>query len=64
MNKFRGEETNWYGASITERQRMMQEHGAIGRRYAGQVTQIISGSIGFDDWEWARGSLCGQPAGV
>ena len=31
---------------------MMQEHGAIGRRYAGTVKQIITGSIGFDDWEW------------
>ena len=30
----------------------MGEHGAVGRRYAGQVKQIISGSIGFDDWEW------------
>jgi chlorite dismutase len=24
----------------------------IGRHYAGKVTQVISGSIGFDDWEW------------
>jgi peroxiredoxin len=24
----------------------------IGRRYAGEVRQIITGSIGFDDWEW------------
>ena len=35
-----------------ERQRQMQEHGEVGRRYAGTVKQIISGSIGFDDWEW------------
>jgi chlorite dismutase len=52
MNKLRGEEKNWYQASITDRQRMMRGHGIIGRKYAGQVTQIISGSIGFDDWEW------------
>jgi chlorite dismutase len=31
---------------------MMHEHGLIGRRYADQVKQIISGSIGMDDWEW------------
>ena len=31
---------------------MMLEHGKVGREYAGRVTQIISGSIGFDDWEW------------
>jgi len=61
MNKFRGEEKNWYGAPITERQRMMQEHGAIGRRYAGQVTQIISGSIGFDDWEWGVDLFADNP---
>src|SRR5207253_9131150 len=30
----------------------MNEHGLVGRRYAGEVKQIISGSIGFDDWEW------------
>ncbi|MEO6120126.1 MAG: chlorite dismutase family protein, partial [Terriglobales bacterium] len=35
-----------------ERQRQMHEHGLIGRRYAGAVKQIISGSIGLDDWEW------------
>ena len=32
--------------------RMMREHGMIGRHYAGKVTQVISGSIGYDDWEW------------
>ena len=52
MNKFRGEIKNWFGEPIRERQRMMREHGRIGRHYAGRVTQIISGSIGFDDWEW------------
>ena len=52
MNKFRGENKNWYSEPIRERQRMMREHGMIGRHYAGRVTQIISGSIGFDDWEW------------
>lgn len=52
MNKFRGEIKNWFGEPIRERQRMMREHGMIGRHYAGRVTQIISGSIGFDDWEW------------
>ena len=49
MDKKRGEEKNWYDAPFAERQRMMQDHGFIGRGYAGRVTQIISGSIGFDD---------------
>jgi len=52
MDRRRGETANWYRESMTERQRMMHEHGLVGRRYAGEVRQIISGSIGFDDWEW------------
>jgi chlorite dismutase len=52
MNKRRGEARNWYALPFEERGRMMREHGLVGRKYAGQVTQIISGSIGFDDWEW------------
>jgi peroxiredoxin len=52
MNKRRGEDKNWYFLPIQDRQRQMAEHGEIGRRYAGSVRQIISGSIGYDDWEW------------
>jgi len=52
MDRRRGESKNWYQESMTDRARMMVEHGAIGRRYAGDVRQIITGSIGFDDWEW------------
>jgi chlorite dismutase len=61
MNKFRGEHKNWYSEPITERQRMMREHGMIGRHYAGRVTQIISGSIGFDDWEWGVDLFADDP---
>jgi hydrogen peroxide-dependent heme synthase len=61
MNKFRGEHKNWYGEPIRERQRMMREHGMIGRHYAGRVTQIISGSIGFDDWEWGVDLFADDP---
>jgi chlorite dismutase len=61
MNKLRGETKNWYSAPIEERQKMMAEHGIIGRRYAGQVTQIISGSIGFDDWEWGVDLFADDP---
>ncbi|MCB0309478.1 MAG: heme-dependent peroxidase [Bdellovibrionales bacterium] len=52
MNKKRGENVNWYTVPMKKRQDMMREHGMIGRKYAGKVTQVISGSIGFDDWEW------------
>ena len=61
MNKFRGETKNWYSEPIHERQRMMGEHGMIGRHYAGRVTQIISGSIGFDDWEWGVDLFADDP---
>jgi len=61
MNKYRGESKNWYSESIAERQRMMREHGMIGRHYAGRVTQIISGSIGFDDWEWGVDLFADDP---
>ena len=52
MNKKRGESVNWYQVPMEERQHMMRDHGMVGRRYAGRVKQIITGSIGFDDWEW------------
>ena len=52
MNKRRGEAVNWYSESFERRASMMREHGTIGRQYAGRVTQVISGSIGYDDWEW------------
>jgi peroxiredoxin len=61
MNKHRGEAKNWYSEPISERQRMMRDHGMIGRHYAGRVTQIISGSIGFDDWEWGVDLFADDP---
>ncbi|HUV68053.1 MAG TPA: hydrogen peroxide-dependent heme synthase [Terracidiphilus sp.] len=52
MDRKRGEQINWYTVPFAERQRMMHLHGLIGRRYGDRVKQIISGSIGMDDWEW------------
>jgi len=52
MNKRRGEALNWYSEPFDRRASMMREHGMIGRHYTGRVTQVISGSIGYDDWEW------------
>jgi len=61
MNKRRGEQKNWYAVPVEERARMMRDHGVIGRHYAGAVTQIISGSIGFDDWEWGVDLFADDP---
>ena len=52
MNRLRGEDKNFYTQPIEARQLQMEQHGMVGRRYAGKVQQIITGSIGFDDWEW------------
>jgi chlorite dismutase len=61
MNKRRGEEKNWYAVPFEERAGMMREHGQIGRTYAGKVTQMISGSIGYDDWEWGVDLFADDP---
>src|SRR3954470_20732945 len=61
MNRLRGEEKNWYTLPIEERARQMNEHGLVGRRYAGTVKQIITGSIGFDDWEWGVDLFADEP---
>jgi hydrogen peroxide-dependent heme synthase len=61
MDRKRGEEKNWYTLPIEERHRQMEEHGMVGRRYAGKVQQIITGSIGFDDWEWGVDLFASEP---
>jgi chlorite dismutase len=61
MDRKRGEDKNWYMLPIEERQRQMEEHGMVGRRYAGKVQQIITGSIGFDDWEWGVDLFADDP---
>jgi chlorite dismutase len=61
MDRRRGESVNWYTEPMADRQRMMKEHGLVGRRYAGEVRQIITGSIGFDDWEWGVDLFADNP---
>ncbi|PWI57602.1 hydrogen peroxide-dependent heme synthase [Sulfoacidibacillus thermotolerans] len=52
MNKRRMGDENWYMLKMEQRVQLMRSHGMIGRKYAGKVTQIITGSMGLDDWEW------------
>jgi chlorite dismutase len=61
MDRKRGEDKNWYALPIEERARQMNDHGLVGRRYAGEVKQIITGSIGFDDWEWGVDLFADEP---
>jgi chlorite dismutase len=52
MSKKREGADNWYSLDAPERGELMRAHGRTGRRYAGQVSQIVTGSMGLDDWEW------------
>lgn len=61
MDKRRTDQNNWYMLSMEERRELMKEHGTIGKKYAGRVKQIITGAIGFDDWEWGVTLLSDEP---
>ena len=52
MSKRRDETNNWYALSYDERERLMRQHGALGREFKGRILQVITGSTGLDDWEW------------
>jgi chlorite dismutase len=52
MSKRRDEVNNWYALPYEERERLMRQHGAIGREFKGRILQVITGSTGLDDWEW------------
>jgi chlorite dismutase len=53
MSKRRGEHDNWYTMPLDERRALMRSHGKLGRKYHNDVTQVIAGSTGLDDWEWS-----------
>jgi chlorite dismutase len=52
MSKRRETGQNWYLLPADERSQLMWLHGQTGRRYAGRILQIITGAIGFEQWEW------------
>jgi chlorite dismutase len=52
MSKRRDPGQNWYAQEYEDRREMMLSHGMIGRKYSGRILQLISGSVGLDDWEW------------
>jgi chlorite dismutase len=52
MSKRRLADDNWYRLGYDERLHLMHEHGASGRRFRGNVLQLVTGSTGLDDWEW------------
>jgi peroxiredoxin len=52
MSKRRGEINNWFTVSYDDRKELMMGHGASGRKFAGRVLQVVTGSTGIDDFEW------------
>jgi len=52
MNKKRKVGENWFTLPFSERSRLMAEHGRTGMSFGGRVTQLITVSVGLDDWEW------------
>ena len=61
MSKTREPNANWYTLSLGDRSALMHSHGQVGRRYAGRVQQIITGSVGFDEWEWGVTLFAREP---
>jgi hydrogen peroxide-dependent heme synthase len=52
MNKRRRGDENWYMLDFAARKKLMGGHARVGRKYAGRISQLITGSTGLDDWEW------------
>ncbi len=52
MSKRRQGADNWYSLGFDTRKKLMAGHAEVGRRYAGRISQLITGSTGLDDWEW------------
>jgi chlorite dismutase len=52
MNKSRVPGANWFTLPFAERMRLMAEHGRTGMSFGGRVSQLITVSVGLDDWEW------------
>jgi chlorite dismutase len=59
MSKRRIENANWFALPYDERSELMHEHGSSGRKFAGRILQLITGSTGLDDYEWGV-TLFGQ----
>lgn len=52
MSKRRSGNDNWYMLDFDARKKLMAGHARVGRKFAGRITQLITGATGIDDWEW------------
>jgi len=64
MSKRRNVDQNWFTLPYDERKALMMEHGASGRKFAGRVLQVVTGSTGIDDYEWGVTLFCQHPDDV
>ncbi len=65
MSKRRGtsaDEVNWFTLDFESRKALMHEHGMSGRKFAGRIIQLITGSTGIDDYEWGVTLFAKDPA--
>jgi len=61
MSKKRGVEANWFTLPFERRKELMHEHGTSGRKFAGRVVQVVTGSTGVDDFEWGVTLFANRP---
>ncbi len=52
MSKKRDGGDNWYSLDLDTRKKLMGGHAKTGRKYAGRISQLITGSTGLDTHEW------------
>jgi peroxiredoxin len=64
MSKKRDVGANWFALDYDRRKELMYEHGASGRKFAGRVQQVVTGSTGTDDYEWGVTLFCVHPDDV
>lgn len=64
MSKRREGTENWYTLGLEERRRLMAGHARVGRGYRGRILQLITGSVGLDDWEWGVTLLADDPKAI
>ncbi len=64
MSKRRSGADNWYMLPFEDRKQLMGGHAKVGRTYAGRILQLITGSVGLDDFEWGVTLLADDPVAL
>ena len=64
MSKTRTPGANWFMLPFEERKELMGGHARVGRKYAGRILQLITGSTGLDDYEWGVTLFADDPVAI